>query len=330
MVVFVTGGTGFLGQALIRHLRSRGKEVRALIRTGSDTRALDLERLEVALGDVRDASSLRSGMAGCRAVVHAAALTDPAAKRRDLEAANVAGFRNVMDAAYRHKVRIVIHVSSFLALGPTGGAIADEAYRHPPRKTQTELERSLAAADRLTGPYVSGGLPLCVVYPTLAYGPGPVTVGNVVSQLIIRRAMGRFGTVPSSDETRWCLAYVEDIAEGVCKALERGAPGDRFLLGGETLPLLQVFQLLEDVSGLAVPRRKRSLAGTGARARFAEWGSRLVGRDRPPTRLALELMRHDWAYSSDRAVERLGYTIHPLKDGLRRTVDYLARKRHIS
>lgn len=330
MAVFLTGGTGFLGQALVRALASRGKEVRALVRPDSDVRGLDLERIRTAFGDVRDADSVRHAMAGCRVVIHAAAHTARTGNRRDFEDTNVGGFRNVMDAAWHHKVKMVVAVSCFLAIGPTEGEIGDEDHFTAARRGASAFEESVRALEPLHRSYLSGGLPLVVVYPGLVYGPGPVNRPNLVSGLVVDRSKGTLFSVPFREDRRVSLAYVDDVAEGVVRALERGRSGDRFLLGGHNVPMLEVFRILEKASGLKAPRRARTSVGAGAKAKLAEWGAKLRGREPTACPFTLDLLQHDWAYSSAHAEERLGYRNRDLVDGVKSTLRHLVLKGRVS
>lgn len=313
MAVFVTGGTGFLGRAIVRTLLSQGKEVRILVRPQSDTRALDGEDLVTVLGDVRDASGLRAAMADCDTVIHAAALVDPEAKRGELEATNVQGLRNVVEAARHHRVKKIIHVSTFLALGPTRGDVADESHVGGVRTGASAYEASKAAADKLTRLFISENAPLVVVLPTLLYGPGPIRGGNLLSALIVDLARGRLARTPLGGEERLSLAYVDDVAHGVTRALDRSKPGDRLILGGENLSFAEVLQVLQDTNSLL------TLGSAG-------WLSLLLrGRCSPATRLALFLFEDDWAFSSSRAEKAISYRSRPFKEGAAATVTYLAR-----
>ncbi len=316
MAVFVTGGTGFLGQSLVRTLRARGREVRVLVRPRSDTRGLESERIETFLGDLDDPPALRAGMRRAEAVVHAAILADSRAPRAALEETNVRGLRNVLDAALKLGIPRVLYVSSHLALGPSRGEVADESRPPLDERNLSDRERSLRAADRIAATYASGGLPLTVVYPTVLYGPGPLRESNLVSRLLTALFAGRAGAPPDCGDRRWSLAYVEDVAAGVCRALDRGARGDRYLLGGENVSVPGFWRVLSAILG-GSPGRPRASGG---------FWSRLAGRREDPWREIRDLLRRDRAFSSARAQERLGYHCRPLREGLSRTVEWLGRR----
>ena len=314
MTILVTGGTGFLGRAIVRSLLSQGKGVRALVRPQSDSEAPKARELTTALGDVRDAASIRAAMADCDTVVHAAALVDYSARRREVDATNVGGLRNVLDAARHHRVRKVVTVSSFLALGPTSGEIADADRAGNPRRGASDYEQSKAAADRITQTYVSTGLPVVTVFPTLVYGPGPVSGGNLLSALITDLTHGRLGGIAHSPDHRLSLAHVEDVAHGITRAVDRAEPGDRIVLGGENLTIVEIFRALEDANSILafLPR--------GKLARLFR------GKCSTETRFILGLLENDWAYSSAKAEKELRYRVRPFLDGVKETVSHLLQQ----
>jgi nucleoside-diphosphate-sugar epimerase len=304
MTVFVTGGTGYLGRAVVRALLSQRRRVRALVRPQSDTRALSGAKLETVLGDVRDPASLRAAMADCETVVHVAALVDPEAKRGDLVATNVQGLRNVVDAALHHRVRKIVHVSAFFVLGPSQGKVADDAHVCGVRLGASEYEVSKAVADKMTRVFVSDGAPLVVVHPTVVYGPGPVCGGNLLGAFVDDLARGRLSRISLAGEERLNFAYVDDVALGITRALDRAEAGDRLLLGGENLTLAEVLRQVQEANSVL------TLGSGGRIARL------LRGRCSAATRFALGLLGDDWAYTSERAEKVLGYRSRPFRDGV--------------
>ena len=324
MAVFLTGSTGYLGPWLVQALTYRRMKVKALVRPNRDTSFLPPDWVEPVVGDLTDASVVTASMSGCDTVIHAATVPDGASRRGEHDRVNVDGFKNVMDAAWHHGVKHIVYVSSYTALGPSFGEIRNEEHMRGERRQPTDYERTKGVAEGLARSYVSGGLPLSVVYPTLMYGPGEPVNGNLVSQLLVDRASGRLTSLPFDHGHRLSLAYVDDVAEGICRVLSYGGPGDRYILGGENRTVSDILRIFTSVGGL---RGMASYAASGtALSRLAAWSSRLARKTTPATRRILDLMQEDWAYSSDRAQEQLGYTIRPLTDGMRRTVDDLRER----
>ena len=307
----MTGGTGYLGRAVVRALAARGHDLvvfgRNATRRGLPGTAID--------GDVRDAAALERAAAGCEAISHSAALVSIWRRRRqDFDDVNVGGLRHVLGAAHTLGIRRIVHTSSFLALTPRD-------LRAP--ISANDYQRTKVAADRLGEEAVRRGSPLIRVYPGVIYGPGPLTEGNLVGRLIADHLRGRLpGLV--GPENLWSYAYVDDVAAGQCAALERGTEGARYLLGGENAPQTRVFELVQRITGRPKPRRI-PFPIADALGAAEELRVRWFGGAPLITRGAVEIFRHDWSLDSSEAARNLAYTMTPLDEGIRRTVAELAR-----
>ena len=160
------------------------------------------------------------------------------------------------------------------------------------------------------------------VYPGVVYGPGTFTEGNLVGRLIAdhlrRRLPGLVGP-----ERPWSYAFVDDVAEGHCAALERGAAGARYALGGENAPQRRVFEIVRQLTGRAVPMRI-PFPLADALGAMEELRVGLFGGTPLITRGAVEIFRHDWSLDSSDAVRDLGYRMTPLAEGIRRTVESIS------
>src|SRR5256885_11407450 len=242
MNVLVTGGTGYLGRAVVRALAARGHAVvvfaRGATRSGLPGTLVD--------GDVRDRAALERAAAGCDALRHSAALVSIWRRRRaDFDDVNVGGLRNAMAVAAAHKIPRVLYTSSFVALPPHGGTTPIEA---------NDYQRTKLAADRAADAAVADGVPLVRVYPGVVYGPGSFTEGNLVGRLIADHLRGRLpGLI--GPENRWSYAFVEDVAAGHCAAIERGTPAARYALGGENASQQRGFEIVQEVTGRRPPMR---------------------------------------------------------------------------
>jgi farnesol dehydrogenase len=261
-------------------------------------------------GDVRDGAALARAAAGCDAIVHSAALVSIWQRRReDFDDVNVGGLLNVIAVSRALGIPRLVYTSSFLALPPRDRRVALEA---------NDYQRTKVAADRLADAAVRDGLPLIRVYPGVIYGPGSLSEGNLLGRLIADHLRHRLpGLI--GPENHWSFAYVEDVAEGHCAALERGAAGGRYALGGENAPQRRAFDLVDRLTGRRPPPRIpfpiASALGAVEELRVTLFGGRPL-----VTRGAVEIFRHDWSLDSSEAARDLGYQMTPLTEGIRRTV----------
>ncbi len=322
MKVLLTGGTGFLGRTVARHLAARGHALRVLARPTSRLEGLP-EGVEVAAGNVTDPLSMACAAEGCGAVVHMAALVriwvpDP----EEFETVNVGGLENALAAARAASARLV-YTSSFMALGPSGSGALDASRPHPGPPFRNAYERTKARADARAREAAAGGQDVVIVYPGVIYGPGDMTDGNIVARMIADHLNGRLPGLVGPGDRRWSYAFVEDVAGGHALALEKGRPGDRFVLGGENATLARVFGLVREIAGVAPPRLRIPYPVASALGR-AQWlWAELTGHPPQLTHGEASVFREEWACDSTKAEREIGYDWRPLAEGLRETVRWL-------
>jgi farnesol dehydrogenase len=316
MNVLVTGGTGYLGRAIVRAFTTMGHQVVVFARTASQSGLPGT----LVNGDVRDRETVARAAEGCDAICHSAALVSIWRRRRqDFDDINVGGLRSVLSVAESLGVKRVLYTSSFLALAPRD--------RRAPLESN-DYQRTKVAADRLADEAVRTGSPLMRVYPGVVYGPGTLTEGNLVGRLIADHLRGRLpGLV--GPENRWSYAYVDDVAAGHCVALARGRAGARYILGGENAPQSRVFDEVQKITGRRPPRRI-PFPVADALGAIEQLRVTLTGGLPLITRGAVDIFRHDWSLDSTDTIRELGYTITPLADGVRRTVESIAGDRPAS
>jgi farnesol dehydrogenase len=320
--LLVTGGTGFLGKNVARALAARGHHVRLLVRERSDLDGLPAAA-EVARGDVTDPASVARAMEGCDAVVHMAALVKMWVPERERFAeVNVGGLRHVLDAARAAGVRVV-YTSSFIAVGPAGPEPADESRVHPGTSYRNDYERTKAAADRVAREAAAAGQDLVILYPGVVYGPGAMTDGNLVVKMVADHLRGRLQGIVGPGDRLWCYAFVDDVADAHVLALDKGRAGERYFLGGENVSMNGLFAALEEVAGAPPPRRHIPYPAARALGLALYLWAELTGHPPMLTHEVVDVFREHWAYSSAKAERELGYRPTPLREGLRRTVEWL-------
>jgi farnesol dehydrogenase len=345
MKTLITGATGFLGRRLVAELAPR-HELRVLVRPLAGRRSGSgfPPGVEVFAGDVTDAASLRRAAADCEAVVHAAALVKILAPAAAFDRINIGGLENVLAAAAAAGAAKVVYVSSFMALGPSEGGPAgglDESAANAPetaapaaagsssprRRWINDYERTKTLADRLARNAIAAGHPLNVVYPAVIYGPGEMTEGNLVVRHLLDLVHRRLPALLGAPGRRWCYVYVDDVARGIGRVLERAPVGGRYVLGGENVTLGEFYGVVEELSGVAVPRRRLPDGMAKALGAVQKTWARMRGSVPALTPDLVEVYRHDWAYTSARAAADLGYSSRRLREGLAASLAWLRETR---
>jgi farnesol dehydrogenase len=320
--VLVTGVTGFLGGCIAARLAADGHAVRGLVRDRKRWADRD-ETIEAVEGDVLDSAAVREAVSGCDAVVHCAAMVKPWAKDKGtFDRVNVGGLRHVLDAAKAANAR-VFYTSSFIALGPTDGATFDEDTPHATIAPHNDYERTKLAADRVARDAAASGFPIVRLYPGVAYGPGAITAGNHVVTNLIRHARGKVPGLLGAGDRRMSFAYIDDVTSGFAAALNRAKDGSAYILGGDNKTLVDLFAAFELQTGIASPTMKIPYALARFAGRLERWRAELFGIEPAVTDEIVRIYAHEWAYSSARAEDELGYRITPLRDGIAQTVTWL-------
>lgn len=329
MKVLVTGGTGFLGRRIVSELAPR-HDLRLLVRKGSSRERFPAG-VEFAEGDVVDRESLTRAVAGCDAVVHAAALVKILAPREQFDRINVGGLENVLAAAETAgTVSRMVYVSSFMALGPTeggpGGVLDESAEPRDIRERVwiNDYERTKALSDRRARQAAAEGAPVDVVYPGVIYGPGELTEGNIVVRHILDLVKGRLPALLGRPERRWNYVYVEDVARGIAQILESEGPaGRRYVLGGDNVTQGDFYTTVGRLFGAKIPSIRLPDAVAKAAGALQKAWAQLRGTTPQLTPDLVEVYRHDWAFSSGKAERELGYRWRTLAEGLGSTAAWL-------
>lgn len=325
MRVFVTGGTGFIGGTVARRLRERGDDVVCLVR--SPEKAAKLTELGCVLvsGDLGDAEAMRSGMKGCDAVVHAAAMYEvgiPAKQHPTMWEANVAGTEHAMSAALEAKVPRIVYVSTCGIFGNTHRKVVDESYEHPGREFTSYYEETKLEAHRIVKRMISDqSLPAIIVQPGGVYGPDDT---SQVADLLQEFFAGKLPLLPFP-EFGICMTHVEDIAGGILLALDKGRLGETYVLSGPVTTMREAVETVAAVSGRKAPKRAMPTALMKALTPIGPLVGKLMGQ---PPNLRELISSADgvtfWA-SHEKASRELGYAPRGMEEGWRQTLEADAR-----
>ncbi|MGD0498935.1 MAG: NAD-dependent epimerase/dehydratase family protein [Bryobacteraceae bacterium] len=325
----ITGATGFIGATLAKRLADRGELVHALCRGAADAAPLVHDNIRVVRGDVRDPEAVERAMGGCDRVFHLAGYARNWSRdRRAFQETNVGGLHAVLETARRLPVRKVVFTSSALTLGPSTGAPVDESTRRLARSF-TAYESSKLAAEELARQYARRGTPVTIVNPTRVFGPGLLTEGNSVTRMIQWYIGGRWRWLPAGGGQIGNWAFVDDVVRGHLLAMENGRPGETYILGGENASLKEFFDLVSTISGrryrlFPIPYRAALTAA------LFEWIRAECSSHYPlVTPGWARCFAKDWACSSAKAMRELGYSVTPLGEGLRKTIEWLPGAREV-
>lgn len=328
MKVLLTGGTGYLGRALRTGLLEAGHQVTVLSRRpeeGPEGEAAD-SRLRWLKGDLLDGPPAPEVLNQHRVVLHAAALVTTWTRDRSLfDRVNVEAYDALLQRCYQAGVPKILHTSSFLSLGPsTGERPMREEDRVPRERFLTDYERTKYLADSVTDSWSAKGLAVSTLYPTILYGPGGRTDGNLVGKMIWWIARGRFPGLIGSGDQLWNLAYLPDVVAGHVRALDRALPGQRYVLGGEDMRLGALVDRIHEILGKRPRYRRLRIETAEFLGSLLERGARITGRAPDLTRGVAGVYRHHWSYDSAKAERALGYSRTPLEKALQETVRWAA------
>lgn len=310
--VLVTGATGFVGANVARLLVERGEDVRVLVRPTSDRGNVAGLPVEIAVGDLRDADSVRSAVRGCARVFHVAAdyrfwARDP----RELYRSNVEGTVHVMDACLAEGVERVVYTST---VGTIGLAALPEACDESTPLLEGQLtshyKRSKLEAERAALAYVPRGLPLVVVNPSAPVGPWdgkPTPTGQLIVDFAHRK-------LPAVVDTGLNIVHVRDVAEGHLLAAERGRVGERYILGHQNMTLAEIARELAELTGLPAPRVRLPYAVAWAAGAVSTALATWVTHRPPAVALeAVRMARRRMFFDAGKAVRELGLPQTPVR-----------------
>jgi dihydroflavonol-4-reductase len=321
MTVLVTGASGHIGGNLVRALLDRGTEVRALVR--NDTRALDGLDVDRAPGDVLDPKSVNNAMRGAQAVFHLAGLISVDGDRQGLmKQTNIQGTGNVVDACLGTGVKRLVHFSSIHALAsqPEDETIDETrplvrgssmlAYDLTKARSEDEVQRG-----------VKEGLDAVIVNPGAVIGPfdfKPSPMGEVILNLLKRRMPALVG-----GGFNW--VDVRDVVKGAIAAMEKGRTGERYLLTGHWLSVVDLAKIVEEVSGVKRPGFVSPMWLAGVGAPFVTAFSRMTRKRPLYTSESLKVLRHHRHITHAKAEKELGYKPRPTRETVEDIVAWLKR-----
>ncbi|MGF1447182.1 MAG: NAD-dependent epimerase/dehydratase family protein [Pikeienuella sp.] len=318
MRVLVTGAGGFLGRHLVARLLARGDRVTALDLAFPEHMPDEAERIT---GSVTDPEVVRRAVAGAEGVIHAAAVTGLWARDpRLFERVNTAGSKQVFAAAAEAGARRAVLVSSYTTLisGRRSSARRrlDETEELPPETLLGPYPRSKRRAELAA---LQGPLKPAIVLPAAPVGPGDATPTPPGAML---RDMAE-GRLPAMIRCDWAMVDIRAVADATIAALERGVPGRRYLLAGETIDTDSLVATFERASGLRGPRLRVPYGIALLAARLEAGISRLTGTPPKAPLTGLRLAGPALSFDGARAREELGFDPGCLETAMRDALTWM-------
>jgi len=310
----ITGGTGFVGGAIVHELLKRGEPVRVLARPTSNTTGLESLGVEITRGDILDRDSLVRAMDGCRTVYHAAAVYETWTRDVDaMKRSAVEGTRNAMEAALTTGVERVVYTSTAATIGERRGEIGNEQTAHRGYFLAPYEEAKYEAA-RVVRSLVERGCPIVSIAPAGVLGPGDLkATGQGIVEVINGQQPALFpGTLSYVD--------IDDVAVGHVLAASKPA-GEVYILAAGIASIREIFGGACELAGAKTPPFIPIFVAQ-LYARIEEFRARLTGNRPGLARASVEILAHGLRVDGSKAARELGISYKPLEESLRRAIQW--------
>jgi len=313
MSILVTGGTGFVGGAIVRALLKQGNQVRVLARRTSKTDHLTAQGVEIAYGDILDQASIEVALEGCETLYHVAALYDLwGIDAQALMKTNVEGTRYALEAALKTGVSKVVYTSSSITVGEGKGEVGTETTQHR-GYFLSKYEQAKFEAEQVARSFIDKGVPIIMVNPAGVYGPGDLKPsGRSVVAFLNGRVRGLFGSSSS-------YVYIDDVGTGHVLATSKGRIGERYILSGNVLTMEEFAGVLSQLSGAKIPPTVPVFLAS-MNTFFGEMVSRFSKRPPVLSKETFQLLSHGFQVDGSKAVKELGLEYTPFEEGMRRAI----------
>jgi len=314
MKALVTGGTGFVGGAIVRELLRRGHEVRVLARSVSNTAALEALGVEITRGNILDGGSLAAALAGRDVLFHAAAIYEFwTPDRAALMRTEIEGTRNALEAALDAGVSRVVYTSTAVCLGEARGAVATEETVHRGYFLSPYEEAKYGA--ELVAKQYRDRLGVAIIKPAGVLGPGDLKPSGTSIVALIN---GRF---PALFHGALTFVAVSDVALGHVLAAEQEKFGEDYILAAEVLTTAEFYGVIAELAGVKRPPLIPGLL-VDLFAGYEEWKARRTGRVPLISKNAFRTTAHGFRADGSKAARELGLTYTPIRDTLRDAINW--------
>ncbi len=324
MKVFLTGGTGYIGNRIANFLADKGITVHALVRSKQKNHLLQHDGIELFYGDLTNNEAMIEAMLTCDVVIHSAAFAAVYTKTPQLFTdINVKGSQQVFYAAQKSGVKKMIFISSAGVLGPSNGTpVTEKSERILP--FFNEYEETKAEAEQWLLEKSSPALEVCALNLSRVFGPGQLTEANAGTRLLKQVSEG-WRIIPGNGKSIGNYVYIDDVLEACYNAIDKGKSGERYIIGGENLDFNRYFDIAKQYTGakqkmihipvgvmLVISGIMKFLAVFGVKPAITpSWVKRYM---------------YDWILDNSKAKTELGIELTPFEEGIKKTVSWLRKE----
>lgn len=319
MKALVTGASGFVGYSVAKALLDKGIDVKLLLRSEPQKHVADLDT-EICRGDLTDEASLKRAVEGCQYVFHVAAHytlweKDPSIFYK----VNVEGSKKLVEVAAQSGVDKIVYTSSVatLKLAKDRSAVNEESIADVSDMVG-EYKKSKFLAEIEVKKLAQQGIPVTIVSPSTPVGPfdvKPTPTGKIIVDFLQRK-------MPAYLDTGLNFVDVEDVARGHILALDKGKIGESYILGGTNLTLIEMLQILQEITSLSAPKIQMPYAVAYTAAAVSQFLFSSIGKEPPIPLDGVKMARKYMFFDSTKAQQELGYSITPVKSALTKAVNW--------
>ena len=326
MKVFLTGATGYIGHQLAIKLADQNFEVNALVRNLDSDKIPKHKNIIPYKGDICEYETVQNAIKNCEYVFHTAAHTDLKCNKIDkFYHINVVGTKNVLEASLEENVKKVVYTSTLSTFGPA-------LYKVPITENQPRLasysndyELTKSMSEEIVTEYVKKGLSCTILSLTRVYGPGLKTYSNGVNALISKIMYDKVLFVPSKLDVEANYVYIDDVVDAELLALEKGASGEKYIIGGENSDYINLFNKIKSISKSKITILKINYDLIKNSIAFINNINSVFGKSFLVTPKVLDALFTNRSASSQKAISKLNYKSTPLKIGLQQTINHLLK-----
>ncbi len=318
--ILVTGASGFVGYHVAQNLVDKQiGEVFCMVRAGSERKFISELGVKLVEGDLRDKKCLAAAMSGVEMLFHVAADYRLWAKNpEELIQSNVAGTRNILEAAGEAGVKKIVYTSSVAAVGRPHDGVGDETMDPAPEHLIGPYKKSKFLAELEARKFAKSGLPVVIVNPSTPVGSHdikPTPTGKVALDFLN-------GKMPAYLDTGLNVVDVEDVAEGHWLASQKGKIGERYILGNKNLKLKNILEILAKISGKPAPRIQIPYWVAYAAGFCSTAWAELSGKPPQVPLDGVKMARETMFYTSAKAVRELGLPQTSVEKALEKEVEF--------